>query len=99
MDIEYSDERLATIESDEPLKSGLPVPVINSARRKIQFMRSAKDERDLWEWRSLNYEKLVGNRKGTSSIRLNDRWRMILTVDTNSNPNVVTIFEIVDYHN
>ena len=98
MDIEYSNEQLAAIESDKPYKSGLPEQAINSALRKIQYIRSAKDERDLRNWRSLNYEKLVGNRKGMSSIRLNIKWRMILKVDTDRNPNVVTIFEIVDYH-
>ena len=48
--------------------------------------------------KSLHFEKLVGDRGGQHSIRLNDQWRLVLRLEARDDGRVVVILEIVDYH-
>jgi proteic killer suppression protein len=54
MDVEFADETLALIETDEAAKTGLQVSVINSFRDKFVVIRAAPDERVLRNWKSLH---------------------------------------------
>jgi proteic killer suppression protein len=98
MDVLFADADLALIETDEAGRTRLPVPVIKSARRKLTVLRAAIDERSLRNWKSLHYEKLKGDREGQRSIRLNNQFRMVFTLDETVSPQVVTIMSIEDYH-
>lgn len=72
--------------------------ILKAYRKKIQILRSAVDERDLRALRSLNLEQLKGDRSGTSSIRLNKQYRLILKFLTEDDGRVVIVIEMVDYH-
>jgi toxin HigB-1 len=98
MEIMFADATLALIETEDAGKTKLPVPVIKSARRKLTVLRAAPDDRSLRNWKSLHYEKLKGGRGDQRSIRLNDQYRMVLTLDENTNPPTITILGIEDYH-
>jgi toxin HigB-1 len=97
--IEYGDEELRRLaeEADfRPKQWGRDLVV--AYRRKIQVLDSALDERDLRAMRSLNLEKLKGDRAGQYSVRLNDQFRLILTFHTEGDGRVVVVLELVDYH-
>lgn len=99
MKIEYDDEdlrRLAEEADFRPKQWGRDVIV--AYRKKIQILDGAEDERDLRAMRSLNLEKLKGNRTGHYSIRLNDQFRLILRFRSQANGRVVVVIELVDYH-
>jgi proteic killer suppression protein len=96
MEVLFDDATLALIETDDAGKTKLPVPVVKSARRKLTVLRAAPDDRSLRNWKSLHYEKLKGGREGQRSIRLNDQYRMILTLDESVNPPTITILGIED---
>lgn len=98
MQVSYADARLARVETEEAAKTGLPINVILSARRKLVLLRSAPDERTLRNWKSLHYEKLMGDRKDQRSIRLNDAWRLVFKLDENTSPPTIVVLEIVNYH-
>lgn len=98
MDIEFADSTIELIETDQGGRTGLPVPVIKSARRKLVAMRAAPDERALRNWKSLHYEKLNGDRDGQRSVRLNDKYRMVFVLDNNAEPQKATILSVEDYH-
>lgn len=98
MDIQFLDSRLALIETDQAGQTRLPVGVIKSARRKLVVLRAAIDERSLRNWKSLNYEKLQGDRDGQRSIRLNDQYRMYFTIDERTKPWTIKILNIEDGH-
>jgi proteic killer suppression protein len=98
MDVVFANETLALVETEEAGKTRLPVAVIKSARRKLTVIRAAPDDRSLRNWKSLHYEKLKGGRDGMRSIRLNDQFSMILTVDESQSPQVATVIAIEDYH-
>lgn len=97
MEIIFRDPRLALIETDRATESGCSVAVIKSVRRKLVFVRAAPDERALRNWKSLHYEKLEG-RGEERSIRLNDQWRLVFTINTECRPNKITVLGVEDYH-
>lgn len=94
MDIEFRDEKLALVETDRAAETKLPVSVVNSLRKKLGIMRAAPDERTLRNWKSLHYEKMDGDER---SIRLNDQYRLIFTLDTECRPNKATVLRIWDH--
>jgi proteic killer suppression protein len=98
MKVEFADSTLALIETDSAAKTGLPVAVINSFRDKFVVIRAAPDERVLRNWKSLHYEKLEGFQDGRRSIRLNKQWRVVFTINTECNPNKITVLSVEDYH-
>jgi toxin HigB-1 len=98
MEVLFADAALALVETEEAGKTGLPVGVIKSARRKLTVLRAATDDRCLRNWKSLHYEKLKGDREGMRSIRLNDQFRMVFTLDERSTPQRITVTAIEDYH-
>ena len=98
MEIEFADPTLALIETDEAGATRLPVAVIKSARRKLTVLRAATDDRTLRNWKSLHYEKLKGGREGERSIRINKQYRMVFTLDSETNPQTITVLAVEDYH-
>jgi proteic killer suppression protein len=98
MEIEFADSELAAIETANAGKTGFPVPVIKSAQRKLTALRAAPDDRLLRNWKSLHYEKLKGDRDGQRSIRINEKYRLVFTLDSDATPQKVTILAIEDYH-
>jgi proteic killer suppression protein len=98
MDIEFSDDDLARLESDAAFNGGHGVPVVRGYRKVIRFVRSATDERDFRAMRSLNYEKLQGDRDHQHSLRINDQWRLIVEIKKSEPKNVILIIGIEDYH-
>jgi proteic killer suppression protein len=101
MELEFKDCRLAKVEEGGAANykaSGAPLEIIDSLRRKLHFLREAPDEQSIRNWKSLHYEKLKGNREGQRSIRLNNKWRLIFTLDESQNPRKIVILGVEDYH-
>ena len=96
--VSFRDKRLELVECDNAHETGLPLAVIKSARRKLQKVRAAKDERDIRAIKSLRLEKLSGDREGQHSIRLNEKWRIVFVWGESSGEKVFEILEVVDYH-
>lgn len=98
MRVRYGDDDLALVETDQAHRLRLPVQIVQTARRRIRFLRQAADERDLHALKSLHYEKLDGDRTGQRSIRLNDKWRLILRIDRDCEPLELIILEISNHY-
>lgn len=98
MEVVFQDKNLELIETDKAQETKLPVAVIKSCRAKLLFLRSIADEKDLRNWKSLHYKKLQGDREGQRSIRLNDQFRLVFTLDKEATPTKITILAVEDYH-
>ncbi len=98
MDVEFADQTLALIETNDAAKTGLPISVINSFRDKFVVVRAAPDERVFRNWKSLHYEKLEGYKDNRRSIRLNKQWRVVFTINTECSPNKIRVLAVEDYH-
>ena len=98
MEVEFDDGNLDRLETDAQFTAGHSQEVVRAYRKRMQQIRAFRDERDFLSVRSLNFEKLKGNREGQHSIRLNLQWRLILEIRGDHPCKVIGIIEIVDYH-
>jgi len=98
MEVEFYDTTLDRLETDKSFRPKLSGQVIKAFRKRMQLIRSAPDERVFYSLRSLNFEKPKGDRAHQYSMRLNDQWRLIVELNKTSNPTVVVIKGIEDYH-
>ncbi|HAT1820775.1 type II toxin-antitoxin system RelE/ParE family toxin [Legionella pneumophila] len=71
-----------------------PQDIQQRARRKLRMLNNAKVLDDLRIPPSNHLEKLVGDRAGQHSIKINDQWRICFVWQDG----IVTEVEIVDYH-
>jgi toxin HigB-1 len=98
MQVEFVDHELDRLETDAQFTAGHAQEIVRAYRKRMQQIRSAKDERDLYAVKSLHFEKLKGDRNRQHSIRLNSQWRLILEIRGEHPCKIIGIIEIVDYH-
>lgn len=96
--VRFADPKLECLECDDSAKGYYADAAVRGFRKVMQIIRSAIDERDFRAMRSLRFEALSGDRIGQHSFRLNDQWRLIVTIKKTEPKNVIVVIEIVDYH-
>lgn len=62
-------------------------------------MKQLENIQGLTKYGSLHYEKLHGNKKGISSVRVNDQYRIEFTEAMESGKQIATICNITDLSN
>ncbi len=72
----------------------LPPDIQRNARRKLELLNVSKVLNDMRIPPGNRLEKMVGDRDGQHSIRINQRWRICFIWRNGAAHNV----EIVDYH-
>jgi proteic killer suppression protein len=91
-------ESFADLETEKIFKGlvsrKLPPDIQKTARRKLLYLHSARDVRDLLAPPGNRLEELRGARAGQHSLRINDQWRICFTWSQTGARDV----EIVDYH-
>jgi proteic killer suppression protein len=98
MEIEFRDEDLDRLETEADFTAGFDKAIVKAFRKRMQVIRSAKDERDLYAVKGNHFEKLKGNRAHQHSLRLNDQWRLVVEIQSGYPKNTVTVVSIEDYH-
>ena len=98
MKVEFANDDLARICTDQAHRMGLPFVVIKSARNKLVQLEAAADERDLIRIRGLDYKMRKGGNNETRSIRVNDQYRIFFTLSSTGSITVATITFIGDPH-
>lgn len=89
----FRDERTAAVFAGFAVR-GLPHQIQQRARAKLLVIDAAVRRDDLRAPRGNRLETLRGRRKGQSSIRINDQWRICFVWRKGDAWNV----EIADYH-
>jgi proteic killer suppression protein len=98
MEVRFRSADLERLEIDPAFTAGWPPAIVKAFRKKLNFIRQAVDERDLYAWKSLHIERLKGNRQDQQSMRLNDQWRLIFVVEGEGQEKYLTVLGIEDYH-
>lgn len=98
MEVKFNDGSLAELEAGTATRRDLSAAIVKSFRKATQFLRAAKDLRDVREMRGLRFEELKGNRAGQCSVRLNDQFRLVFQLDRTTTPPTIRIDSIEDYH-
>ncbi len=98
MRVTHGDSNLERLERDASFTGGWSPAVVKAFRKRMNFIRQALDERDLYAWKSLEFEKLKGPRSHQHSVRINDQWRLILEFNGEAPNKAAVIVSIEDYH-
>lgn len=74
--------------------------VTKQFKNTIDKLRNANRIEDLFLFKSLNYEKLVGDKAGLESVRVNQQYRIeFFSKISGEEPNTITICSIVELSN
>lgn len=73
--------------------------IIKIYRRRIETLESVESPEKLYQFNALNFEALVGNKKGRFSIRVNNQYRIEFTLNTECEEPLVVICNIVELSN
>lgn len=98
MEVRFTDPTLEKVEADADFDGGFSKAVVKAFRKRMQYIRSAVDERDFYKMNSLRFEKLQGKRQHQYSMRLNDQWRFVIEVEGEKPNKKIVIVGIEDYH-
>jgi len=97
-EVRFKDEGLEKLERDAEQDAAYQAGIARVFRKRMQLIRSARDERDFYALKSLHFEKLEGKRKHQRSMKLNDQWRLIIEITEGSPNKVLWVVSIEDYH-
>lgn len=77
-----------------------PKGLISKYKQTIDKLRVANRVEDLYPFKSLNYEKLIGDKKGLESVRVNQQFRIEFRSRVEgAEPDTITICSIVELSN
>ncbi len=103
MKIVFEKDYLEQLYSDGKAKGKkyrYPKGVISKYRQTIDKLRVAEKVEDLFFLRSLNYEKLIGDKIGLESVRVNRQYRIEFRSSVEGEePDTLTICSIVALSN
>ena len=98
METEFNNNDLDRLETDAEFTAGYDRATVKAYRKRMQAIRSAKDERDLYAVKGNHFEKLKGDRSHQRSLRLNEKLRLIVEIKSGNPKNTIVIVNIEDYH-
>lgn len=98
VEVEFDDDDLRQLYEDAAMTGGFSQSVVSRFRDRIGFIKSSRDERDLYAMRSLRFERLKGKRQNEFSMRLNDQWRLIVQIRGEAPHKRIAVLGIEDYH-
>lgn len=73
--------------------------IINLYQRRIEMLEAAPKPETLYQFNSLCFEALSGDKKGKYSIRVNNKYRIEFTLSEASEQNLITICNITELSN
>lgn len=103
MEIEFEKDYLRELYEDGQTKNKkyrFQPSVKKQFKNTIDKLRVAKNVEELFQFKSLNYEKLIGDKAGLESVRVNQQYRVeFYSKITGEEPNTITICSIVELSN
>ena len=103
MNVEFEKEYLVELYEKgrtDDKKHRFQPQIINGYLKCVKALFNASRMEDLYQYRALSYGKLKGDKKGLSSLRINDQYRLEFREIINvGNQTVVEICSLVDNTN
>ena len=72
--------------------------VVRRYVRVVNILDSVDKPADLFRYRSLHYEKLVGDKAGLESVRVNDKYRIEFRTSSNGTITICNIIELSNHY-
>ena len=98
MEVEHDDPDLEHLEKDAAYAGGLDRDIVRHFRRVMLLIRSVPNESELYKYPSRHFEKLKGDRRHQHSLKLNDKWRLIVEIAKRTSGNCLRIIEITNHY-
>lgn len=101
MKLIIEDDYLEELVSSYPNTTGkkkYPVSVETKFVQRVGQLGAAATENDIRAIKSLHFEKLEGNRKGTYSVRVKDGWRIIFRFEKEGLIKIMHIQELSTHY-
>jgi len=97
----FKRKKLEALYTDEKDAHKYPVEAIDGFFNVMAIIEAISNERELYQFKSLRFEKLKGKRgkEGQYSLRLNQQWRLIIALEKDINGKYILVIDIEDYHN
>lgn len=73
--------------------------IIKAYQRRVEMLASVPSPETLYQFNSLNFEALKGDKIGRFSIRVNTQYRIEFTLNTENERPLLTICNIVELSN
>ena len=73
--------------------------IVKRYQQRIKTLTAAPRIETLYQIKTLNYKVLTGDKKGVSSIKVNDKYRIEFTVEQVLENQIVTICNILELSN
>ncbi len=73
--------------------------IIRNYRKRIEQLQSAPTPETLYQFRSLRFESLKGEKSGLYSIRVNDQYRIEFSLNSDQDQSLLTICSIEELSN
>lgn len=73
--------------------------IVRKYIKVLNLMESLDSTQDLYRFASLHYEKLVGDKSGRESVRVNDQYRIEFRSETVGKERLITICNILELSN
>lgn len=101
MQIVFKQEYLSNLYYNEPVdkKHRFQPEVVKKYVKVVNILKQAKRIEDLFPFRSLNYEKLTGDKAGIESVRVNDKYRLEFQTERIEGEVIVTVCNILELSN
>ena len=81
MEVSFADDYLLALYQGNPTgKPKFQGSVVKKFRQRINTLKTISNTEELKQFKSLNFEALIGDKKGYHSIRVDRKYRLILTV-------------------
>lgn len=100
MRFQFKKSKLEALYTEEKNAHKYPIEVIDSFFEVMAIIEAIESEKDLYKFKGLRFEKLQGKRgkQNQYSLRLNKQWRLIITIEKDSQGKFIFIIDIEDYH-
>lgn len=103
MNVEFEKEYLAELYEKGKTadkKHRFQPQTVNDYLKCVKALINASRMEDLYKFKALNYEKLKGDKKGLSSLRINDQYRLeFREIASRSNQMTIEICSLIDITN
>ena len=100
MDFRFKKDRIKLLYTENKNAQKYPASVVENFFDAMAIISSVNNERELYSFKGMRFEKLLGKRGNDNqrSIRLNNQWRLIVSIEKDEIGNYIFIIDIVDYH-
>lgn len=72
--------------------------IVRKCIRVVNILDSVEKVTDLYRYHALHYEKLVGDKKGTESVRVNDQYRIEFNSSEREGLTICNITELSNHY-